>query len=244
MLEGLLLVNKPTGMTSHDVVQIVRRKLAMQQIGHTGTLDPMAQGLLILLVGAATKSQQTFQAHDKTYEATLRLGTQTDTGDAAGQLVRTAPIPPLDRVRVAGVLASFQGSLAQRPPAYSAIKVHGRPAYWWARRHHSMVLPARQVQLFELSLIDVTPQTITFRVHCSAGTYIRTLGESIAERLGTVGCLSSLVRFSIGPWSLDEASSLSWILHVPPDLLAKQVQPIAHPVASRAQPNRPHSCVS
>ena len=221
---GMLFVNKPRGVTSHDVVEVVRRKLGVQRSGHTGTLDPMAEGLLIVLVGAATTHQQAFQGHEKTYEAVLRLGMQTDTGDALGTPLRTSPVPPLDGVRVAHLLTSLQGPLRQTPPAYSDVKVGGHPAYWWARRHQPVTLPSRVVQLFDVSLIECAEQAIRFRVRCSAGTYIRTLGELIAERLETVGCLSSLVRLRIGPWSLDQAKPLSWIAAADPTTMLQELR--------------------
>ena len=223
---GLLLVNKPRGMTSHDVVQVVRRTLGIRRIGHTGTLDPMAEGLLILLVGPATKHQQAFQAHEKAYEATLRLGTQTDTGDAMGRPIRTAPVPALERHRVAELLASFKGQSCQTPPAYSAVKVRGRPAYWWTRQHQPVALSERMVHLSDVSLIDCDHDTIRFRVQCSAGTYVRTLGEAIAARLGTTGHLIGLVRTRIGNWSLEEAVPLSSVLQASPGLLSRQIRPL------------------
>ena len=226
MKAGLLLVNKPRGMTSHDVVQAVRRTLGIRRIGHTGTLDPMAEGLLILLVGPATKHQQTFQTHEKTYEATLRLGTQTDTGDAMGKPIRTAPVPALNRPYVAELLTSFKGRVSQTPPAYSAVKVRGKPAYWWTRHHQPVALSERVVHLSDVSLIDCDHETIRFRVHCSAGTYIRSLGESIAARLGTTGHLIGLVRTRIDNWSLEEAVPLSAILQANPNLLSRQIRPL------------------
>ena len=225
MFNGMLLVNKPPGVTSHDVVQLVRRKLAVRRIGHTGTLDPIAEGLLILLVGPATRYQRMFQAHEKTYEAIVRLGTQTDTADAAGIPTRTAPVPMLDRERVTQVLASFCGPLSQVPPAYSAVKVKGRPAYWWARRHQAVTLAPRVVHLSEMVLVHCTDETITFRVRCSAGTYVRTLAETIAERLGTAGHLAHLVRLRIGTWTVDDAKPLSWLQDASPDLVAAQLKP-------------------
>jgi tRNA pseudouridine55 synthase len=226
MVDGVLLVNKPPGVTSHDVVQVVRRKLGLRRIGHAGTLDPMAQGLLILLVGQATKHQRALQTHDKIYEAVLRLGTQTDTGDATGAPMRTASVPPLDQARVVEALASFKGPLSQRPPAYSAVKVRGRPAYWWARRHQPVILPNRTVHVSDIVLLGCTPETIAFRVHCSAGTYIRSLAESIAERLGTAGHLAHLVRVRVGGWRAEEAKSLSWVREASPDLVARAVLPV------------------
>ena len=225
LLEGLLLVHKPPGLTSHDVVDIVRRKLAIRRIGHTGTLDPMAEGLLILLIGAATKRQQSFQTHGKLYEATLQLGTQTDTGDAMGAIVRTAPVPMLAHDHITEVLQSFNGRHMQTPPAYSAVKVRGRPAYYWARRQMPVTLAPRPIHLSDMTLVACGPSTITFRVQCSAGTYVRTMAESIAQRLGTVGHLARLVRLRVGTWALDEARPLAWINDASVEQLIREVRP-------------------
>ena len=227
MPEGLLLVNKPTGVTSHDVVDVVRRHLGTRRIGHTGTLDPMAQGLLILLIGSATKRQQALQGHDKTYEAVLQLGAQTETGDAQGRVIRTAAVPPLDRPHVEAVLSSLLGPMEQTPPAYSAVKVRGRPAYWWARRHQVVTLPARTVHIRAINLLEIGQETIAFRVSCSSGTYIRTLAETIAQRLGTVGHLIRLTRHRIGPWCLDDATPLAWIRQASVAEMMGKVHPLA-----------------
>jgi tRNA pseudouridine55 synthase len=226
MRDGLLLVDKPLGVTSHDVVLEVRKKLGVRQVGHTGTLDPIARGLLVLLVGGATKHQHALQGHEKTYEAVLRLGVQTDTADADGKAVRTAPVPPVDHQRLLEVLASFVGPLSQTPPAYSAVKVHGRPAYWWARRQQPVTLAARTVRLSEMTLVGHDAETVTFRVRCSAGTYVRTLAESIAERLGTLGHLTRLVRLEVGPWNLQDAKPLSWIVQSSAEAVARELRPV------------------
>ena len=222
--EGILLIDKPAGMTSHDVVEVVRRKLGIRRIGHTGTLDPMAQGLLVLLVGSATKHQRTLQLHDKTYEATLRLGMQTDTADADGTPMRQAPVPPLDRATIEGVLRGLTGRFSQIPPAYSAVKVGGRPAYWWARKRQPVTLTARPVEVIALSLLDWTPETITFRTDCSAGTYIRSLGEAIAERLGTVGHINRLARLRVGHWSVQDARPLSWVSRASAEAIGQELR--------------------
>jgi len=224
--DGLLLVNKPRGVTSHDVVQVLRRKLALRRIGHTGTLDPMAEGLLVLLIGRATKFQQSFQAHGKTYEATVTFGLQTDTGDADGRPVRTAAVPPLQEPRVRQVLASLEGTLVQTPPAFSAVKVHGRPAYWWARRRQPVVLASRSVRIARLALLALEPQAITVRIECSAGTYIRTLAETIAERLGTVGHVTRLTRLRIGQWTLDGAAPMSWFAAASREAILPRINPV------------------
>jgi tRNA pseudouridine55 synthase len=228
-LEGILPVQKPSGVTSHDVVRLVRRKLGVQRVGHTGTLDPMAQGLLILLVGRATKLQQAFQGHDKTYDAVMRLGLQTDTGDALGAPVRTAPVPALTAGQLEAVLASFQGPLLQTPPAYSAVKVQGRPAYWWARRQQPVALSARTVRIHGITLQEFRGDAMAFRVHCSSGTYIRTLAESIAERAGTVGHLTGLVRLQAGEWRLEEAKPMAWVADASRDEIARELRPVPVP---------------
>lgn len=210
-LAGMLLVHKPTGVTSHDVVALVRRKLGVRRVGHTGTLDPLAEGLLIVLVGAATKHQQALQGHAKSYEAVIQLGTQTDTADAAGQVIRTAPVPALTPAQVREALAALEGAGMQTPPAYSAVKVRGRPAYWWARRQQPVRLAARAIRIDALTLLEAGADSLTCRVECSAGTYVRTLAEAIAEKLGTVGHVRRLVRHRIGAWSLDDAKPLAWV---------------------------------
>ena len=226
MLEGMLLINKPSGITSHDVVDVIRRKFGIRRVGHTGTLDPMAEGLLIVLVGPATTHQQAFQQHEKRYDATLKLGVQTDTGDRTGTAIKTAPIPDVEREHLARLLASFEGVCSQTPPAYSAVKVRGRPAYWWTRRQQPVTLVSRTIRLSECSLLASDETTVTFHVRCSAGTYIRTLGESIAERLGTVGHLTRLVRLGIGAWSLEQAKPLAWVRETQPEILADHLQSV------------------
>lgn len=224
--EGLLIVNKRLGMTSHDVVQLTRRKLGIRQIGHGGTLDPMASGVLMLLIGGATKHQRAVQAHRKWYEAMIRLGTQTDTADAWGQVLRTASVPALTPDRVSAVLASCVGSLTQVPPAFSAVKVRGRPLYWWARRGRPVVAAPRTVEVFAIEFLELRDDRLTCRVECSAGTYIRALAETIAERLGTLGHVGGLIRLSVGPWTLAQALDLGWMATASSEALWACVQPI------------------
>lgn len=212
---GILVVNKPPGMTSHDVVQVIRQKLGIRRIGHAGTLDPMAEGVLVLLIGGATKHQRAVQTHRKQYEATVRLGIQTDTGDAWGHALHTAAVPALTRERIAAALASCVGPLIQRPPAFSAVKVQGRPMYWWARRGRRLVAPLRTVEIFALELLGFGADWVRCRIECSAGTYIRSLAETLAERLGTLGHMSELVRLSVGSWHLADARDLCWLITAP-----------------------------
>jgi len=211
-MDGLLLVHKPHGPTSHDVVQAVRRKLRLQRIGHGGTLDPMAEGLLILLVGKATKWQQSVQGHRKSYDAQITLGAQTETADADGRIVRTADVPALSVSVVESVLESLLGEQEQIPPAYSAIKVQGRHLYEWARRGKPKTVAPRRITLFSLRLLALEGSRIAMHLDCSSGTYVRALAETIAQQLGTVGHLSRLVRRSVGPWQLEHARPLaSWL---------------------------------
>jgi len=228
MQDGILVVNKFPGMTSHDVVQLARAKLGIRRIGHAGTLDPMAQGVLVLLVGRATKHQKTVQAYRKVYETVIQLGIQTDTGDAWGKPLRTAPVPSLDRANVEAILAASMGSVTQVPPAFSAVKVQGRPLYWWARRGKPLVAKPRTVELFSAELIELDPASVRCRIACSSGTYIRSLAEAIADELGTVGHVSELIRLSVGPWDLSQALDLCWLATAP----AADLWAFVHPVDS------------
>src|SRR3989338_1360217 len=160
MLEGVLVVNKPQGPTSHDVVDHLRRRLGIRRIGHAGTLDPIAEGVLVTLVGRATEYQRAVQAYPKQYETAIQLGLQTDSGDAWGKPLQTAEVPPLDRGRVAALLTSLTGPLLQTPPRFSAVKAQGRPMYWWTRRGVAKTVAPRQVEIFQMALMDVGPQTI------------------------------------------------------------------------------------
>ena len=227
MREGILVVKKLPGMTSHDVVELVRRKLGMQHIGHGGTLDPMASGVLVLLIGGATKQQRAVQSHRKWYEAVIRLGIQTDTADAWGKVLQTSPVPRLIAEHLVAVLASCVGLLTQVPPVFSAVKVQGRPLYWWARHGKRLTAAPRTVEIFTLELLELLDDRFRCRIECSAGTYIRTLAETIAERLGTVGHVSELVRLAVGPWGLAQAHEVPWLKSVNIEEIWAAVIPVA-----------------
>jgi len=209
--DGILIINKSQGMTSHDVVQLARRRLGTRRVGHAGTLDPMAQGVLILVVEGAVKHQQALQAHHKRYDAVIQLGTRTGTGDAWGTPIETAPVPVLSREDVEAVLASCVGRIRQVPPSFSAVKIHGRPLYWWARRGMPLVARARTVEIFRAELVELESASIRCRIECSSGTYIRSLAETIAERLGTVGHVSKLTRLAVGSWEVSQARDVQWL---------------------------------
>ncbi len=205
--EGVLLVDKPAGPTSHDAVDEVRRLLGVRRVGHAGTLDPAASGLLLILVGKATGQARRFSGFDKTYVGTILLGSATDTGDAQGKVIECREVPPLVERGVAGALAGVSGSRLQVPPAYSAVKVRGRPAYWYARQGRAVALAPRPITIHSCALVAFRPEegAIDFRVSCSAGTYIRTLAADVAAALGTVGHLARLRRERVGPFSVADA---------------------------------------
>jgi tRNA pseudouridine55 synthase len=205
-LNGLLLVDKPSGPTSYDIIRWVKRSAKGAKIGHSGTLDPLASGLLILLFGRATKSQAAVMGQEKTYRFVMRLGTKTDTGDITGSVVATKPVPTFDETVLRNLFGTFLGAQSQTPPMYSAIKQAGVPLYKRARKGETVERAARAIQIHALDLLRiVSPTDVECRARCSSGTYIRTLVEDMGERLGTVGTMAALVRESIGDFQLDDA---------------------------------------
>ena len=223
---GILIVNKVPGMTSHDVVMLLRRKLGVRRIGHTGTLDPIASGVLLLVVGQATKHQQVLQGHQKIYDTTIRFGSQTDTGDSTGRVISRADVPPVTPAQVDEVLASCLGASSQTPPMFSAVKVRGRPLYWWARQGLPQPGRPRPIHIYALESLGYAEGELRCRVTCSAGTYVRTLAETIAQRLGTVGHVSALSRLAVGPWTLAQAVDLCWIASASPEQLIEVLHPV------------------
>jgi tRNA pseudouridine55 synthase len=218
---GLLVVDKPGdpapgaaqsgphAPTSHDVVQMVRRWSGQRRIGHTGTLDPMASGVLVLCLGRAARLVEYYQNHDKQYYAELALGAATDTYDAAGAVTAEAPVPMLDRGSLDEVLAQFRGDILQTPPAYSAIKQKGEALYRKARRGETVQIEPRRVAIRQLDLLDYQPgRRLCLRVVCSAGAYIRSLAHDIGIALDSYAHLALLRREAAGPFSLADAHSL------------------------------------
>lgn len=208
MSDGLLLVNKPAGITSFDCIRRLRRSTGVRKIGHTGTLDPAASGLMLMLFGSACKQAQQFSKLDKIYLANITLGATSSTGDGEGEIVRqyTGSEPTLERVQ--DVLNSFVGQITQTPPAYSAIKINGQEAYKRTRRGEKVEMPSRQVRVYEIKLLNYQYPCLDIEATVSSGTYIRTLAKDIGEELGTGAYLSGLVRTNVGQFSLDEAASL------------------------------------
>lgn len=208
-MDGILIINKPKGYTSHDVVNVIRKKLNVKKVGHTGTLDPNATGVLPILVGQATKVSKYLIEHDKTYVAKLKLGEKTNTGDVEGEIVEKKDVPTnLHEEYVLEVLKKFTGKQKQTPPVYSAIKVNGKKAYEYARENKEIKLEAREIEIYKLDLIQFKENEITFEVECSKGTYIRTLCEDIAGKLGTVGFMKELERKKVNIFTIENAINL------------------------------------
>src|SRR4030081_2757411 len=199
---GIVIANKPKGWTSHDVVAKVRRLAGQKRVGHAGTLDPMAEGVLPILLGRATRLADYIQLGRKTYVATIRLGVATDTDDAEGTVIGEASIPELSAASIEVVLATFRGAILQPPPQYSALKVAGQRAYAVARAGGEVDLAPRPVTIDELRLLEWSESDLRIEVTCSKGTYIRALARDIAKALHTVGHLTALVRTRVGSFEL------------------------------------------
>ena len=212
MLDGILSIDKPRGMTSHDAVDTVRRVSGIRAVGHTGTLDPQASGVLLMCLGRATKFAKVFEGLEKTYWVVLRLGVCTDTQDAAGKVVRVRTVPAsLSRRDVESVLPPFTGRLRQTPPMYSAVKQGGQRLYRLARQGHTVDRPARDIFVRRLQLLEVRGTNVTLAVTCSKGTYVRTLGEDIGLALGCGAHVTHLQRCRVGAYALRNAHPLAGI---------------------------------
>lgn len=205
MTPAFLIVDKPAGITSHDVVAAVRAVTGIKKVGHTGTLDPFATGVLPLALGPATRLIQYLDESLKVYDATVSLGSTTDTGDPTGEVVRELPVPPLDEAGVEEALAGFVGDRMQRPPAYSAVKVKGKPLYHYARRGEKVEAEARPITIHGMDLTELYDDELRVLISCSRGTYARVLADEIGMALGTAGHLSALMRPRSGPFFIEDA---------------------------------------
>ena len=210
-MNGIVIVDKPQGWTSQDVTARLRRVFSTRRIGHGGTLDPMATGVLPVFVGRATRGVEFFEHAEKTYETVLRLGLTTDTEDITGETLTTA-VPSFTRERLEEVLESFRGDILQIPPMYSALKVNGQKLYDLARKGKTVERQPRPITIHELTLLEVGENTLRLRVRCSKGTYIRTLCKDIGEALGCGGCMEALRRVSAGEYGIAEAVPLQQLL--------------------------------
>jgi tRNA pseudouridine55 synthase len=213
--DGLLCIDKPAGLTSHDVVREIRSISSLRRVGHTGTLDPLATGLLILCVGRATRLAEYLVALPKSYDATIRLGQETNTYDAEGDIVAEAPVS-VKETELDQILAQFLGKIEQIPPIFSAVKQDGQPLYKRARRGLTVTPKVRLVIVHELELLSWESPFLQLRVVCSSGTYIRSLAHDLGQQLDCGGHISALHRTSIGPFKaddsvpLDELSKANW----------------------------------
>ncbi len=210
---GLALsVNKPLGWTSFDVVNKLRRSLEWKSVGHAGTLDPAATGVLIVLCGSATSSAVEFQKLNKEYRALIRFGVVTDSDDLEGEVIETRVVPTLDFHVIESALAGFHGDIEQVPPAYSAVKVQGKRSYALARKGKAPILSARTVSVYQINCLRITQPEIEISVTCSGGTYIRSLARDLGSILGCGGTLAGLVRTAIGPYRVEHALSIDQVL--------------------------------
>lgn len=206
-MNGLVVVDKPSGVTSHDVVQRVRRAIGQRSVGHAGTLDPLATGVLVVAIGEGTKLASYLQADDKSYHATVTLGTETDSLDADGEVTATADVPALDAATVEETLSSFIGAHAQSAPALSAIKVGGTPLHRRARRGEAVAPPVRRVTLHSARLESLSGSEVRIHLRCSKGFYVRSFARDLARALGTVGHVTGLRRVESGRYDLTDALS-------------------------------------
>ena len=209
MLDGIIILNKQKVCTSHDVVAKTK-KLLKEKVGHTGTLDPNATGVLPLLVGQGTKLSAYLIEHDKEYIATLKLGEKRDTADSEGAIIEERQIDysVLQKENVEKILQSFIGKQEQIPPMYSAIKINGKKLYEYARKNEKIELEPRHIEIYKMDLINIIKDTIIFKVQCSKGTYIRSLCEDIAKKLNTVGYMQDLERSRVGKFDIKDSITI------------------------------------
>lgn len=225
-IHGVLLLDKPAGVTSNHALQRVRRHLGAGRAGHTGALDPLATGVLPLCFGEATKFSQWSLDADKAYEVTAKLGVSTDTADADGERTAQQPVPDLNEIELQDILRrEFTGPTIQTPPRYSALKHGGKPLYQLAREGKPIPDKSRTVTLHESRLLALGPDWLTLRVRVSKGTYVRSLVEDLALRLGTLGHVTALRRLEHGPFSLTEALSFETVLNRPPEITRSELLP-------------------
>jgi len=213
MEDGIILIDKPSGMTSFGVVARIRRVLSKEQskkvkVGHTGTLDPFATGLMILVVGKECKNAERYSKLDKTYEATIHLGQKSSTGDPEGDLTDISDTKP-GKIEIKDIIKKFIGEINQSPPIYSAIKIGGQRAYKLARKGHKIEMPKRQITIYNLKVVDYKYPEIKLIARVGSGTYIRSLAEDIGEMLGVGAYCNQLRRTEIDKWKVDEAHKLS-----------------------------------
>ena len=206
--EGIVVINKPAGITSHDVISRVRRTFHMKRVGHAGTLDPMATGVLVVLLGKSTKLFDKFVAFDKAYRATLRLGIKTTTADIMDKVLEEKSFANVGQMQVEEVLKRFTGDIEQKPPMVSAVKHKGERLYKLARQGKEVERIARKVRINELKLLNFHLPDVEFFMACSKGTYVRQLAEDVGDVLGCGACISQIERTKVGPFTIAQAVGL------------------------------------
>ena len=210
-MNGIVIVDKPQEWTSQDVTARLRRVFQTRRIGHGGTLDPMATGVLPVFVGRGTRGVEFFEHADKTYEALLQLGMTTDTEDTSGEVLETREVH-ISETQMQEILSQFRGKIMQVPPMYSALKINGQKLVDLARKGKTVERQPREIEIFELTMLEFTGTTARLRVKCSKGTYIRTLCKDIGEALGCGGCMAALRRVQAGEYTIEEAVPLQTLL--------------------------------
>ena len=204
-IDGVIVIDKPSGMTSFKVVNAVRRRIGIKKAGHTGTLDPMATGVLPICLGRATKLAGLLMEGQKIYEGKIRLGVSTDTYDADGKVTMTRPVPMFDICTITEAAQMFTGCLLQTPPPFSAVKHHGQPLYKLARKGIFVKKEPRPIEIFSFELSEIALPDITFRIRCTKGTYVRAIAHEMGEYLGSGGHLAELRRIQNGPFVIGQA---------------------------------------
>lgn len=213
-MDGILIVNKPSDCTSHDVVSKIRKTYNIKKVGHTGTLDPLATGVLPILIGKGTKLSKYLIDHDKEYISTIKLGIKTDTGDLEGKIIENKEITNVSKEEIEEVLNGFVGKSIQTPPIYSAIKINGKKLYEYARIGQDVEIPKRNIEIYKIELLEKNLDEIKFKVMCSKGTYIRSLCEDIAQKLGNIGTMSQLQRTMCGRFKLSYAIEMAELQNI------------------------------
>ncbi len=207
-LEGILVIDKPTGMTSHDVVAKVRRQFKIKKVGHAGTLDPLATGVLVLLIGKATKLSNKFMDLDKAYESTLLLGTKTDSADTQGNIISQKNFENASDQEIKDIFSQFQGEIQQNPPMYCAVKIKGKKLYELARKGMVVERQARTVTIQRLDITEIDKPEVKFYMECSKGTYVRQVADDIGDKLGCGACISQLRRTKVGSFTIEQSKQL------------------------------------
>lgn len=224
-LDGALLIDKPAGPTSHDVVDVIRRNFGIKKVGHCGTLDPAATGLLIIVLGKGTKLSEKLMADDKVYEGTMKFGVSTSSYDADGDVTATAPVPPLTVEQLNEAAKTFVGDHLQTPPMVSAVKIDGVPLYKLARKGVEVERKPRLIHIYTYKFTSYTEPVGVFRVACTKGTYVRSLAHDLGQKLGCGAHLSSLRRLVSGKFDVADAIPMEEICNLPKSELEKRVIP-------------------